>query len=337
MSFHSRSASIASERSTAASDYIPRTLEDVRENAAREVAMRATAHRRTVDGVRMGVLVVMAKADEVDFLARVADRIREEHLLKNEFVFAVATSGTPIRPNKTNTLMICGSPEHYVQRAVLLASSKLIGRVMGTTNEGHMWLASVKRITSSGPTSPSTDEAALWDVLVKSSRQPIDPLNRPPGCLSAATRLALAQSKLERLTPQMALNELRTPSGFRGVQAPTFLVDIRSLSERERSHGAGIHGSLTVERNQLEWLFDPQSEERLAIADRYDLRVILFDEDGRASSLAAVALQEIGLLNATDIVGGFRAWIEADLPGDITGMEDEDDLHSEPSVIQILG
>ncbi|KAJ7054812.1 hypothetical protein C8F01DRAFT_1322209 [Mycena amicta] len=326
-------ASIAPDRSTQSTGPVQRTLEDVRNHAAFEVAVRAVAHGKTVEGVRMGVLLILAKADDEDFLRRVAEELRKQLLFVKDFIFALATSG------KTNTLMICGSPEHYVQRAVLLASSKFIGRITTTTNEGHLWLASVKRISPAGPTTPSTDEAALSDVLLKSARPLMDPLIPPPGCFTASTRLALARTKLERLTPRKALDELRTPS-TRGVHAPTFLVDIRSPSERDAGGGGGIHGSLVVDRNHLEWLFDPQSEERLLIVDRYDLRVILFDEEGRASSLAAVALQEIGLLNATDIVGGFRAWREAQLPADITGLEDEtepeEDMRSAPSVIRIL-
>jgi len=31
-------------------------------------------------------------------------------------------------------------------------------------------------------------------------------------------------------------------------------------------------------------------------------------------SLAAYSLQQLGMLNATDIIGGFKAWKDADLP-----------------------
>ncbi len=52
----------------------------------------------------------------------------------------------------------------------------------------------------------------------------------------------------------------------------------------------------------------------MPIVDRYDLRTIVICQEGYTSSLAAVSLQELGLLNATDIIGGFRAWKEAGLP-----------------------
>jgi rhodanese-related sulfurtransferase len=92
-------------------------------------------------------------------------------------------------------------------------------------------------------------------------------------------------------------------------------VDIRP--ESQRVNDGGIHGSLIIERNVLEWRFDPRCDSRLSIADRYDLRVIIFCQEGYTSSLAAASLQDLGLLNATDIVGGFKAWKEAGLPTEL--------------------
>jgi hypothetical protein len=83
------------------------------------------------------------------------------------------------------------------------------------------------------------------------------------------------------------------------------------------SVSSGIHGSLIIERNVLEWRFDPRCPDRLAIADRYDSKIIVYCQEGYTSSLAAASLQEMGLLNATDIVGGYAAWRDARLPGQI--------------------
>lgn len=96
------------------------------------------------------------------------------------------------------------------------------------------------------------------------------------------------------------------------MDVPTALVDIRPQAQREEF--GEIPGALVVERNVLEWRFDPRCEARLAIADRYDLRVIVFCQEGYTSSLAAQALQQLGLLNATDIIGGYKAWKDAGLP-----------------------
>ena len=64
----------------------------------------------------------------------------------------------------------------------------------------------------------------------------------------------------------------------------------------------------------LEWHFDPLSDARLEIATGHDLEVIVFCSEGYTSSLAAAALQDLGLWRATDIAGGFQAWSAAGLP-----------------------
>jgi rhodanese-related sulfurtransferase len=69
--------------------------------------------------------------------------------------------------------------------------------------------------------------------------------------------------------------------------------------------------------NVLEWRLDPRRVDRLSIADRYDLRAIVLCQEGYTSSLAAAALQEIGLWNATDVVGGYEAWKNAGLPTEL--------------------
>jgi rhodanese-related sulfurtransferase len=92
----------------------------------------------------------------------------------------------------------------------------------------------------------------------------------------------------------------------------TVLVDIRP--EGQRATEGTIPGALIVERNVLEWRFDPGSPARLPTAIRSDLQVIVFCSEGYASSLAAADLHEIGLWRATDIIGGFQAWKAMGLP-----------------------
>jgi hypothetical protein len=69
-----------------------------------------------------------------------------------------------------------------------------------------------------------------------------------------------------------------------------------------------------IERNHLEWRLDPASEARLPWAEGYDLRPIVICNEGYTSSLAAAALQDLGLLRATDVIGGYRAWQADGLP-----------------------
>jgi rhodanese-related sulfurtransferase len=94
--------------------------------------------------------------------------------------------------------------------------------------------------------------------------------------------------------------------------AGAVLVDIRPAAQRSE-HGE-IPGSVVVERNHLEWRLDPGCEARLPWVARYDHRIIVFCMDGYTSSLAAAALQDLGLVRATDLIGGFRAWSAEGLP-----------------------
>ncbi|GAA3223777.1 rhodanese-like domain-containing protein [Dactylosporangium siamense] len=111
--------------------------------------------------------------------------------------------------------------------------------------------------------------------------------------------LAAARARLVRLTPDE-------------VPGDAVLVDIRPAAQRAAE--GEIPGALIVERNVLEWRFDPRSDARLPIADRYDLPVVVFCSEGYTSSLAAAALQDLGLHRATDLAGGFQAWKRAGLP-----------------------
>jgi rhodanese-related sulfurtransferase len=114
--------------------------------------------------------------------------------------------------------------------------------------------------------------------------------------------LADARSRLVRVGPREAYD-----AAARGA----VLVDIRPAAQRA---GEGeVPGALVVERNVLEWRFDPSSDARVPFA-AYDLVVIVLCQEGYTSSLAAVALQDLGIRRATDVAGGFVAWREAGLP-----------------------
>jgi rhodanese-related sulfurtransferase len=125
----------------------------------------------------------------------------------------------------------------------------------------------------------------------------------PGGPKSIDQALEEARARLDRLTPQQA-------SG--AVHDGALLVDTRYAAQRDRD--GLIPGALVVERNELEWRLDPLCAYRLPEAVRHDLQVIVVCNEGFASSLAAVSLQELGLHRATDLIGGFQAWAEAGLP-----------------------
>ncbi|MEU8005669.1 rhodanese-like domain-containing protein [Catellatospora sp. NPDC049111] len=125
----------------------------------------------------------------------------------------------------------------------------------------------------------------------------------PAGSRGIDQILAEARARLTRLDATEAAAAQRDGA---------LLVDIRPAAQRA-AHG-GIPGALIVERNVLEWRFDPRSDARLPQAGRYDLPVVVFCQEGYTSSLAAAALQDLGLHRATDLTGGFAAWQAAGLP-----------------------
>jgi rhodanese-related sulfurtransferase/predicted metal-dependent enzyme (double-stranded beta helix superfamily) len=132
------------------------------------------------------------------------------------------------------------------------------------------------------------------------TRKPAD----QTGALSIEQVLSAARARLRRLSPNEAYEAL--------AKTEAILVDIRP--EGQRAIEGSIAGALVVERNVLEWRFDPASSTRLPVANDHDLQVIVFCSEGYSSSLAAAALQDLGLRRATDVAGGFHAWRATGLP-----------------------
>ena len=115
--------------------------------------------------------------------------------------------------------------------------------------------------------------------------------------------LAEARARLKRLEPEQARA---------AIDAGALLVDIRS--ESQRAADGVVPGAIWFQRNVLEWRCDPGSEardERVADLDRH---LIVMCNEGYASSLAAATLRQLGFARATDLVGGFQAWLVAGLP-----------------------
>lgn len=117
--------------------------------------------------------------------------------------------------------------------------------------------------------------------------------------------LDAARARLHRLSPSEA---------FARMRADALLVDIRS--DRQRAEDGTVPGSIHVSRNVLEWRLDPASPHRDRRLAQRDARITLLCHEGFQSSLAAATLQRLGLLHATDVIGGFEAWRAAGLPVD---------------------
>jgi rhodanese-related sulfurtransferase len=126
---------------------------------------------------------------------------------------------------------------------------------------------------------------------------------RPRGARTIDDLLAEARSRIVRVSPHEAAARIADGA---------LLVDIRPAAQRLRE--GEVPGSLFVERNVLEWRFDPASDARLPQTTGYGVDVIVLCSEGYTSSLAADALRSLGLHRATDVVGGFLAWSAAGLP-----------------------
>lgn len=90
------------------------------------------------------------------------------------------------------------------------------------------------------------------------------------------------------------------------MAAGALVVDTRS--EHQRRRDGELPGAVVIERNVLEWRLDPTSPHRLEGMDDPARPVVVVCDEGYASSLAAAGLRALGLLDVTDLAGGFQAW-----------------------------
>ncbi len=114
------------------------------------------------------------------------------------------------------------------------------------------------------------------------------------------------QSRVDRALQRarIALKRLPAEDVPAAVLRGAILVDIRPAAQRA-AEGA-VASALVIERNVLEWRCDPTSSARVSQAIDDDVEWVLFCSQGYSSSLAALALQGLGLHQATDVVGGFQ-------------------------------
>jgi rhodanese-related sulfurtransferase len=110
----------------------------------------------------------------------------------------------------------------------------------------------------------------------------------------------LLQEARRRLGPRPTAADL-TALRARGA----LIVDIRPAELRRRD--GELPGAVVIDRNVLEWRLDPTSADRIPQVERDDQEIVLVCDEGYASSLAAVALRDLGLSRVTDLDGGVQA------------------------------
>jgi rhodanese-related sulfurtransferase len=115
--------------------------------------------------------------------------------------------------------------------------------------------------------------------------------------------VAAARARFVRVAPEEAAVALTDGA---------LLIDTRPIEQRVA--GGEIPGALVIARNVLEWRLDPSGSQRIPELHDDMQRVIVVCQEGYASSLAAASLLDLGLRGATDLAGGFRAWVSAGLP-----------------------
>jgi rhodanese-related sulfurtransferase len=104
-----------------------------------------------------------------------------------------------------------------------------------------------------------------------------------------------------------------TPAQLPDVQARgALVVDMRPVEQRDRD--GALPGAVVIDRNVLEWRLDPACEHRIPEVTGHDREIVLVCNEGYASTLAAAVLQDLGLRRATDLEGGFQAWLAAGRP-----------------------
>lgn len=105
-------------------------------------------------------------------------------------------------------------------------------------------------------------------------------------------RAKLDRVSVDRLEPEMVAGAL--------------VVDIRPSEQRDKD--GDLPGAVVIDRNVLEWRLAPSSKWR-SIEVTEDQKVIIVCNDGYQSSLAAANLQELGVTKATDLEGGYQAYL----------------------------
>lgn len=107
---------------------------------------------------------------------------------------------------------------------------------------------------------------------------------------------------------RVAIEPRAEPADLAGVlESGGLVVDIRPDDLRERD--GLLPGAIVVGRNVLEWRLDPTSPHRIPEVTGPDQQIVVFCDEGYASSLAAATLRQLGLRRATDLAGGVQAYL----------------------------
>ncbi|MGV0718797.1 rhodanese-like domain-containing protein [Mycolicibacterium sp. XJ662] len=124
----------------------------------------------------------------------------------------------------------------------------------------------------------------------------------------------MTASRIDRMLADARARLHRLPAGEvpAALARGAVLVDIRPQAQRVVE--GDVAAALVIERNVLEWRCDPTSDARLPQAVDADVEWVVLCSQGYTSSLAAAALQDLGLHCATDVIGGYQALKANEVP-----------------------
>jgi rhodanese-related sulfurtransferase len=194
-----------------------------------------------------------------------------------------------------------------VLRRVQPKTTKMQGQLNIHTDDVHR---EAERLARLGATrvdvGHTADEAWIAMADPEGNKFRVCPTQPPPKSATHCSGrsidelLATAQARLDRVAPEALVAEHANGA---------LIIDIRPAEQRTRD--GELPDAVVIDRNVLEWRLDPQSEYRIPQITGYDTRIVIVCNEGYSSSLAAATLQELGLHRATDMIGGFQAWLTA--------------------------
>jgi rhodanese-related sulfurtransferase len=111
---------------------------------------------------------------------------------------------------------------------------------------------------------------------------------------------------------QARISRVDAPTAAAMQRAGALLVDTRC--EALRAADGEIPEAIVIERNVLEWRLEPTSAHRHPAVVGHEGPIVVFCQEGYASSLAVASLSDLGLHDVHDLAGGFEAWRAAGLP-----------------------
>ena len=125
-----------------------------------------------------------------------------------------------------------------------------------------------------------------------------------------------------------ARSGLKRMSPLELSQRPDAIV-LDTRTPTDRALYGGIPGAFHVPRTVLEWRVAQDAPLKLAQITSTEQTLVVVCNEGFSSSLAAAMLQRLGYANATDLIGGFRGWLDAGLPVEQPA-NDEIGIRSDP-------